>query len=106
MKYTNAMLTIIALLLAAIVGKLYVIELQNIGPRITPPTRGDLLAAQQIQDPDSRKEQTRFLKERAQLVWIAGGSSDVSGSSIEVTNTISVEGEVTLDEPRWTPPPP
>lgn len=100
MRYTNVVLTIIALLLAAIVGKLYVHELQDVGPRLTPPTRGDFLAAREIEDTDTRSERTRILRERAPLVWIAGGSADVSGSSVEVTNTVSVSGEVSVDG-RW-----
>jgi len=97
MTYTNAVLTVIALLLAAIVAKLYVPTLQEIGPRLSPFTRGDVIAARQIQDAKARRARLRELQQGAPLVWVAGGDVDVSGSTVEVSNTVEVEGEVSLE---------
>lgn len=100
MRYTNIILTVIALLLAAIAGKLYIPALQEVGPRLSPHTRGDFIVARQIKDAKTRQSRLKVLREGAPLVWVAGGDLDVSGSSVEVSNTVDIEGEVSLDR-RW-----
>ena len=89
-KYTNAVLTLIAGLLAAIVAKLYVPALQDVGPRLYPFTRADVVAARQIKDPKARQLRFNQLREGTPVVWIAGGDIDVS-------NTVEVEGEVSIE---------
>lgn len=97
MSYTNAVLTVIAALLAAIAAKLYVPALQEVGPRLSPFTRGDVVAARQIENAEARRARFKELREGAPIVWIAGGDVDASGSTVEVSNIVRVQGEVSID---------
>lgn len=97
MRFTNTLLSIIAVLLAAIVAKLYVPAAQDLGPRFAPHTLEDILAARDIDDRSERRARLRELARGTPIVWVDGGDVDVSGSSVEVTNTVEVEGEVSLE---------
>jgi hypothetical protein len=89
--YTNAILTIIALLLAAVAAKLYLPAAQLIGPQISPPTRGEMAEARKLSD-WARLED---LRARVPAVWVNGGDIEVSGS-VYVDNTVEIEGEVSI----------
>lgn len=89
--YQNVVLTIIAVLLGAIVAKLYIPSAQHIGPRTSFPTRAELMAAGKAGDTD----QVRLLNSQAPVVWLAGGSVDA-----EITNTVGVTGEVAIERRR------
>lgn len=89
--YTNAILTIIALLLAAVAAKLYLPAAQLIGPQISPPTRGEMAEARELSD-WARLED---LRARVPAVWVNGGDIEVSGS-VYVDNTVEIEGEVSI----------
>jgi hypothetical protein len=54
-RYTNIILTFIALLLGAIVAKLYLPAAQLIGPQMSLPTLGEVAAARKIVDPANRR---------------------------------------------------
>ena len=92
--YANVILTVIAVLLAAITAKLYLPGTQQFGPRIGFPTRGDLAAATEIKDAKIKAARMDELKRQMPVVWIRGGDIDVSGS------TVTVDGEVEIRR-RW-----
>jgi len=92
-KYTNVLLTVIAILLAAIVAKLYVPALQEVGTRLSPITRGEFFAARQIKNANVRQAKLKELREDTSMIWVTGGD-------VEVSNTVQVEGEVTIER-RW-----
>ena len=93
--YSNIVLTVIALLLGAIVAKLYLPATQLIGPQISPPTRGEAIAARKITDPTYRRARLEELRSRTPAVWVNGGDIEVSGS-VDVGNTVEIEGEVSI----------
>lgn len=93
--YSNVVLTVIALLLAAIAAKLYIPAAQLLGPQIAGPTRGEAIAARKLNDPDLRRARLEELRSRTPVVWVNGGDIDVSGS-VDVDNTVEVEGEVSI----------
>ena len=94
--YTNAMLTVISLLLSAIVAKLYFPAANEIGPQIALPVRGDISAARKIKDPILRKKQLELLNSRLPIAWVAGGDIDASGSEVKIDGTVEIEGEVSI----------
>ena len=87
--YQNIVLTLIALLLAAIVAKLYIPAAQMIGPQLSPPTRGEVLALRAIKDPKIREEKFNEIRQRAPAVWVNGGKITIEGT-VEVDNTVDV----------------
>lgn len=93
--YQNIILTIIALLLCAIVAKIYLPAAQLIGPQISLPTRGDAAAARKIIDPADRRARLEEIRSRVPVVWVSGGEVEVSGS-VDVDNTVDIEGEVAV----------
>jgi len=93
--YTNAILTIIALLLAAVAAKLYLPAAQLIGPQISPPTRGEMAEARKLSDSSARRARLEDLRARVPAVWVNGGDIEVSGS-VYVDNTVEIEGEVSI----------
>lgn len=93
--YSNVIFTIIALLLAAIVAKLYVPAAQLVGPQISPPTRGEMVEARKLSDPSARRARLDDLRARAPAVWVNGGDIEISGS-VDVDNTVEIEGEVSI----------
>lgn len=97
--YHNILLTIIALLLVAIVAKLYLPAAQNVGAQISPPTRGELITALKIADPKLRRARFDELRSRTPTAWISGGEIEVTGE-VEVTNTVEIEGDVSIDQHR------
>ena len=104
--YTNVMLTVIALLLAAIAAKLYFFAPNQFGPSLIFPRQGDFLALRDVTDRDTQ------LKEVAKIVGTlpvtivrdgnveVQGTVDVSGSSVTVdSGTVTVEGgEISIVE--------
>ena len=100
MKYTNIVLTVIAVLLTLIVAKLYLPALQEVGPRLAPYNRADLMAARAVTDPARRKERLQSLRDGTPIIWVVGGDIDASGSSVEVSNTVNVEGDVSTSR-NW-----
>ena len=93
--YSNTLLTVIALLLASIVAKLYLPAAQLVGPQLSPPTRGDAIATRKITDPKIRRERLDELRSRLPVVWVSGGDIEVTGS-VDVSNTVEIEGEVSI----------
>lgn len=93
--YTNIILTFIALLLGAIVAKLYLPAAQLIGPQMSLPTLGEVAAARKIVDPANRRARLEEIRSRVPVVWVSGGELDVSGS-VDVDNTVDIEGEVAI----------
>lgn len=93
--YSNLVLSVIALLLALIVAKLYLPDAQRIGPQISLPTRGDVVAARSIGEPEARRRQLESLRARVPVVWVGGGDIEVTGR-VDVDNTVEVEGEVSI----------
>lgn len=85
------LLVIIALLLSAIVAKLYLPWAQQFGAQISPPTYGEIVAASKIGDPLLRRARIEELHNRAAIVWVRGGdvevsgNVDVSGSTVEAS---------------------
>jgi hypothetical protein len=96
--YTNTLLTIIALLLCAIAAKLYIPATQEYGIRISHPTVGDVRNARSIKDQKEKREEIEELRARTPVFYVSGGDIDVSGSSIEVRNTVEVEGKVSIEQ--------
>jgi hypothetical protein len=90
-RYQDVVLTLIAVLLGAIVAKLYLPAAQEIGIRLSPPTLGDLSAARQQGSPRSFQE----IRSQVPVVWLNGGNADV-----EVTNTVDVRGELVAERDR------
>lgn len=93
--YTNFILTLITLLLAAITAKLYLPAAQLVGPQLSAPTRGDILAASKLNVPQLRQARLEELKSRAPAVWVNGGNIQVYGT-VDVDNTVEVEGKVSI----------
>ena len=104
--YANVMLTVIALLLAAIAAKLYFLTPNQFGPSLVIPRQGDFLALAEISDPDVQlKEMTKIVRALPVNIIRDGnvevhGTVDVSGGSITVdSGTITVEGgEISIVE--------
>ena len=94
--YTNVMLTVIALLLSAVVAKLYFPTANEIGPQIAAPTREEISIARKIKDPILREKRLEHLRSRLPVLWVAGGEIDTSGSEVKVDGTVEVEGEVSI----------
>lgn len=65
------LLSIIAIALCAIAVKVIF---------FAPPTFGDFRALAQIQDAEEKKNRRVSLISRTPVVWVRGGSMDVSGS--------------------------
>ena len=87
MNYLNFVLTLILLLLAAIVIKIY-------QPASSSPTRRDFVEARKIKDNKAREMQLEYLESKLPVVWIRDGfiNGDVSISgSVEVEGTVEVE---------------
>lgn len=93
--YIKVILTVIALLLAAIVAKLYLPAAQLIGPQISPPTRGEMTEARKLNDSSARRARLENLRARTPAVWVDGGDIEVNGS-VDVDNTVEIEGEVSI----------
>ena len=72
-NYVKTILTVIAVLLGAIVVKLYLIQI---------PTYGDFIALREIENPETRKQKRVALIGALPLVRVQGGQidADVSGS--------------------------
>jgi hypothetical protein len=88
--YLNSILTVIALLLGAIVAKLYLPIAQELGPQIAGPTRGELVEAGKIGNSDLRRIRLEQLHARMPEVLVAGGDVDVSGSNVTVDGEVSI----------------
>ena len=85
-RYSNTILTIIALFLGAIVAKLYIPAAEQIGPQFSSPTRAEWAATKLVNDPKVRKAQQDAIKARLPYVWIYDGTVEVSGGYIDVTD--------------------
>jgi hypothetical protein len=93
--YANAVLTVIALLLLAIVAKLYLPVAQLVGPQLSPPSRGDVAAARKLTDSSIRSAHLEELRLRAPAVWVSGGEIEVRGN-VTIDNTVDVQGDVSI----------
>lgn len=89
-RYSNVLLTVIALLLCAIVAKLYIPVAQVIGPQLSAPTLGDMTAASSIHDPELRQQRQNEVRSRMPISFVNG--------SVGVNNTVQVEGEVSVNQ--------
>ena len=89
-NYSHVLLTVIALLLCAIVAKLYLPAAQAVGPQLGAPTLGDMAAASNVTDPLLRRQRQDEVRSRMPLSVVRGG--------VDVNNTVQVEGEVSINE--------
>lgn len=76
-SYSKNVLTIIAVLLAAIAVKLYLFQ---------PPTYGDFIALRDVEDAEVRKQKHVALIKALPLVRIQGGQVDA-----EVSGSVSID---------------
>jgi len=91
-SYSNIVLTAIALFLGAIVAKRYLPAAQQIGVQTATPSRGDVVAAMKITDPDVRRARKEELRAHMPAVWIDEGKVDVSGSDVTVNGEVTIAG--------------
>lgn len=89
-NYKNILLTLIALMLAAIVASIYVPAIREFTSASPPPTKQDFDNLRTIADRSERNSARQALRSRIPVFSIDGGSISVSGA-VEVENTVTVE---------------
>lgn len=96
--YTNVLLTVIAMLLGAIVAKLYFDLPSQYGPSFLIPRQGDFLALRDIKDPSVRDTAAGELVRKLPIHIVREGYVEVHGT-VEVSGgTITVDsGNITVD---------
>jgi hypothetical protein len=92
-RYTQVVLTVIAVATSSIAIKLYSPETNRIGVHLGAPTRADLFAAADMKGDALEKLMMEF-----PLIWTRDGDMTVHGS-VEVEGSVNVEGSVAIDGP-------
>lgn len=96
-NYKNILLTLIALMLAAIVASIYVPAIREFTSASPPPTKQDFDNLRTIADRSERNSARQALRSRIPVFSIDGGSISVNGGSISVSGAVEVENTVTVE---------
>lgn len=100
--YANVMLTVIALLLAAIAAKLYFFTPNQFGPSLVIPRQGDFLALRDLNDPDAQSKEVAKIIRALPVTIIRDGNVEVHGEVQVSGGSVTVDGEVEVTGGRIT----